>query len=58
MGVSSDSVVMNVGSAAAGYGFEYVASRWTGLKPHSLAQNDALLQNPIINPCGIGGLGG
>lgn len=29
LGVSAQSIVMNIGSAAAGYGYEYVASRST-----------------------------
>ena len=50
MGVPADSVVMNVGSAAAGYGFEYVASTMDRVKAAALAQNDAMLQNPIVTP--------
>ncbi|MGE4353747.1 MAG: acetyl-CoA decarbonylase/synthase complex subunit delta [Oscillospiraceae bacterium] len=50
MGVKADSVVMNVGSAAAGYGFEYVASTMDRVKAAALAQNDAMLQNPIMTP--------
>ena len=29
LGVNAQSIVMNIGSAAAGYGYEYVASSWT-----------------------------
>ena len=50
MGVSADNVVMNVGSAAAGYGFEYVASTMDRVKAAALAQNDNMLQNPIVTP--------
>jgi acetyl-CoA decarbonylase/synthase complex subunit delta len=50
MGVSADNVVMNVGSAAAGYGFEYVASTMDRVKAAALAQNDVMLQNPIVTP--------
>ena len=50
MGVSPESVAMNVGCAAAGYGFEYVASTLDRVKAAALAQNDAMLQNPIITP--------
>ncbi len=41
---------MNVGSAAAGYGFEYVASTLDRVKAAALAQNDNMLQMPIITP--------
>jgi acetyl-CoA decarbonylase/synthase complex subunit delta len=50
LGVSGESVVMNVGSAAAGYGFEYVASTMDRVKGVALAQNDTMLQMPIITP--------
>lgn len=50
MGVASDSVVMNIGSAAAGYGYEYVSSTMDRVKAAGLAQNDTMLQNPIITP--------
>lgn len=50
MGVSPDNVVMNIGSAAAGYGYEYVASTMDRVKAAALAQNDVMLQNPIITP--------
>ena len=52
MGVSADSYVMNVGSAAAGYGFEYVASTMDRVKSAALAQNDAQLQMPVVTPVG------
>jgi acetyl-CoA decarbonylase/synthase complex subunit delta len=48
IGVSGENVVMNLGSAAAGYGFEYVASTIERVKGAALAQNDAMLQMPII----------
>lgn len=41
---------MNVGSAAAGYGFEYVVSTMDRVKAAALSQNDAQLQMPIITP--------
>lgn len=50
LGVPASSVVMNVGSAAAGYGFEYVASTLDRVKAAALAQNDNMLQMPIITP--------
>ena len=50
LGVPAGSVVMNVGSASAGYGFEYVASTLDRVKAAALAQNDNMLQMPIITP--------
>lgn len=50
LGVPAGSVVMNVGSAAAGYGYEYVASTLDRVKAAALAQSDAQLQMPIITP--------
>ncbi len=50
MGVSADSYVMNIGSAAAGYGFEYVASTLDRVRGAALSQNDAMLQMPIVTP--------
>lgn len=50
LGVNPASVVMNVGSAAAGYGYEYVASTMQRIKAAALSQNDAQLQMPIITP--------
>jgi acetyl-CoA decarbonylase/synthase complex subunit delta len=49
-GVTTPNVVMNVGSAAAGYGFEYVASTMDRVKAAALAQNDTALQYPIVTP--------
>ncbi len=49
MGIKSEGVVMNVGSAAAGYGYEYVASTMDRVKAAALQQNDAVLQNPMIS---------
>jgi len=50
LGVNSQSIVMNVGSAAAGYGFEYVVSTMERIKAAALSQNDNTLQMPIITP--------
>ena len=50
LGVKPESVVMNVGTAAAGYGYEYVASTMQRVKSAALSQNDAQLQMPIITP--------
>ncbi len=50
MGIQPNNFVMNVGSAAAGYGYDYVASTLDRVKDAALAQNDAMLQMPIITP--------
>ena len=52
MGVNGKNIAMNVGSAAAGYGFEYVASTMERVKAAALSQNDTALQMPIITPVG------
>lgn len=53
MGVDGHNVAMNVGSAATGYGFEYVVSTLERVKAAALSQNDATLQMPIITPVGV-----
>lgn len=50
LGVNAESIAMNVGTAAAGYGYEYVASTMQRVKAAALSQNDAQLQMPIITP--------
>ncbi len=50
LGVSSDAIVMNAGSAAAGYGYEYLASTLDRIRAAALAQSDDQLQMPIITP--------
>lgn len=50
LGVNAQFIVMNIGSAAAGYGFEYVASTLDRVKDAALSQSDAMLQMPIITP--------
>ena len=50
MGIKPESYVMNVGAAAAGYGYDYVASTLDRVKDAALAQNDVMLQMPIITP--------
>ena len=52
MGVSPKKIVMNLGTAAAGYGFEYLASTIDRVKDAALKQNDDKLQMPVITPCG------
>jgi len=50
MGVKPEKTAMNLGSAAGGYGFEYVASTMERVKLAALAQDDAMLKMPIITP--------
>lgn len=50
LGVNPKSVVMNVGTATAGYGFEYVVSTMDRIKAAALSQNDTNLQMPIVTP--------
>ncbi len=50
LGVNAQSIVMNAGSAAAGYGYEYVASTLDRIKAAALQQGDAQLQMPIMTP--------
>lgn len=52
MGVNASNVIMNTGTAAAGYGFEYVVSTMDRVKAAALGQNDASLQLPIMTPVG------
>lgn len=53
MGLQGQNIAMNIGSAAAGYGFEYVASTLERVKAAALTQNDTTLQMPIITPVGV-----
>jgi acetyl-CoA decarbonylase/synthase complex subunit delta len=50
LGVNPKSMVMNLGSAAAGYGYEYVASTMDRVRAAALGQNDTQLQMPVITP--------
>jgi len=50
LGVDDKTVIMQPGSAAAGYGFEYVVSTLDRIKAAALGQNDTTLQMPIITP--------
>ncbi|MDR1358929.1 MAG: acetyl-CoA decarbonylase/synthase complex subunit delta [Coriobacteriales bacterium] len=52
LGIANSAIAMNIGTAAAGYGFEYVASTMERVKAAALAQNDVALQVPIITPVG------
>ena len=48
--VKPDAIVMNIGTAAVGYGYEYVASTLDRIRLAALQQSDADLQMPIIAP--------
>ena len=48
--VPAGSICMNIGTAAVGYGYEYVASTLDRIRDAALKQNDADLQMPIIAP--------
>ena len=50
LGVAPANIVMNVGNAAVGYGFEYVVSTMDRIKAAALSQDDKQLQMPIITP--------
>ena len=47
-GIKPEAIVMDIGSAAVGYGFEYVASTMDRIRLAALGQNDTDLQMPII----------
>ena len=53
LNVPAESIVMNIGTAAVGYGYEYVASTLDRVRLAALAQSDADLQMPIIAPVSI-----
>ena len=48
MNVPAESICMNIGCAAVGYGYEYVASTLDRVRLAALAQSDADLQMPIV----------
>jgi len=50
LGIAPASIVMNIGTAAVGYGYEYVASTLDRVRDAALKQSDADLQMPIIAP--------
>jgi len=50
LGVKDRDIVMNIGCAAAGYGFEYVISTIDRIRMAALSQNDKMLQMPIVTP--------
>ncbi|MTI66788.1 MAG: acetyl-CoA decarbonylase/synthase complex subunit delta [Firmicutes bacterium] len=50
LGVDYGDIVMNVGNAAAGYGFEYLVSTIDRIRLALFNQNDKTLTMPIITP--------
>ena len=50
LSIPANSIVMNIGTAAVGYGYEYVASTLDRVRAAALAQSDTDLQMPIIAP--------
>ena len=48
LNVNPESVVMDIGTAAVGYGYEYAASTFDRIRLAALAQSDADLQMPIL----------
>ena len=50
LGIAPTSIVMNIGTAAVGYGYEYVASTLDRVRDAALKQSDADLQMPILAP--------
>ena len=50
LNVPAESIVMNIGTAAVGYGYEYVASTLDRIRDAALKQSDADLQMPIVAP--------
>ena len=48
LNVDPASVVMDIGTAAVGYGYEYAASTFDRIRLAALAQSDADLQMPIL----------
>ncbi len=50
LSIKPESIIMNIGTAAVGYGYEYVASTLDRVRLAALQQSDADLQMPIIAP--------
>ncbi len=50
LSINPENIVMNIGTAAVGYGYEYVASTLDRVRLAALEQSDADLQMPIIAP--------
>ena len=50
LNVNPESIVMDIGTAAVGYGYEYAASTLDRIRLAALQQSDADLQMPIMAP--------
>ena len=50
LSIKPENIFMNIGTAAVGYGYEYVASTLDRVRLAALAQSDADLQMPIVAP--------
>jgi len=50
LSIKPENIVMNIGTAAVGYGYEYVASTLDRVRLAALQQGDADLQMPILAP--------
>ena len=50
LSIAPENIIMNIGTAAVGYGYEYGASTLDRVRLAALAQSDADLQMPIIAP--------
>ena len=48
LNVNPESIVMDIGTAAVGYGYEYAASTFDRIRLAALGQSDADLQMPIL----------
>ena len=48
LSISPDRIVMDIGTSAVGYGFEYAASTYDRIRLAALQQGDADLQMPIL----------
>ena len=53
LSINPQSIVMNIGTAAVGYGYEYVASTLDRVRLAALQQSDADLQMPIVSPVSL-----
>lgn len=51
LNVPATSIVMNLGTSAAGYGYEYLSSTLDRVRDAALGQGDDQLQMPICIPC-------
>ena len=53
LGIAPENICMNIGTAAVGYGYEYVASTLDRIRLAALAQSDGDLQMPIVAPVSV-----